>query len=246
MKNKNFYDDLSVFYDEMISPSPLIKKRAVELKNFLSPKFKAAADIGCGTGNDSIALAMNGLKVTGFDPSNGMIRQAKINTSGFDIKLVVAEAAKIPARFNNEFDVAVSLGNSLANIEKKYIFNSIKQIHSLLKKNGLLLIHILNYTAILKNNKKIVNITEKENNQFIRFYDFHKDYIIFNILIIDKNNLKKYELLSTTLFPYKKEFLFKILKTAGFHKIKFYSDFNQNIFIPFKSKDLVISAMKKE
>ena len=245
MKNKNFYNDLSFFYDEMISFSDIIKKRTHELKNFISYKYRDAADIGCGTGNDSVALAMNGLNVTGFDPSNGMIKQARINTEGFNVKLVVSGAEKIPTKFNNKFDIAISLGNSLANIEKKNISLSIKRIYSILKKNGLLIIQILNYTAVLKNNKRIVNITEKENNQFIRFYDFHKDNIIFNILKIDKTNLKNYDLLSTTLYPYKKEFLLKILKSAGFHQIKWYSDFNDNEFIPLKSKDLILTARKK-
>src|SRR5574342_215201 len=74
--NKNFFDSISYFYDEMIGFGISLKNRIDMYKKILSPGLNIAADFGCGTGLDSIALCKNGFKVTAFDISPGMIELA--------------------------------------------------------------------------------------------------------------------------------------------------------------------------
>jgi hypothetical protein len=66
----------------------------------------------------------------------------------------------------------------------------------------------------------------------------------FNILRFDESNPKDFELLTTTLFPYEKEFLITQIKKAGFKKVSVYSDLNKNKFQKFLSKDLILVAQK--
>ncbi len=44
-------------YDEMISFEKAVENKKKLLKNFIKPEMKYAADLGCGSGVDSIALA---------------------------------------------------------------------------------------------------------------------------------------------------------------------------------------------
>lgn len=246
MKVQNFFDDVSDFFDNMTDSSKVISIRKKLLKEFITPGMKTAADLGCGTGNDSISLGLNGLDVTGFDISEKMMEKAKINSKEFnlDLKFFKYSIDKIPSKFNNKFDFAVSLGNSLALIEKKKIENSIKKIFELLKHKGIFVLQILNYTAIKKADSRIVNITQNPPNVYVRFYDLFTMPLNFNILRFNSDNPNDFELLTTKLFPYDKDFLESILKKSGFKDIKAYSTLNKEKFDKNNSKDLILIAYK--
>ncbi len=81
LSNSAFYDNIAASYDEMISFNNVVHKRKLLLKNFISHSTKTAADIGCGSGVDSIALSLLGLKVSAFDPSSEMLKTAELNSN---------------------------------------------------------------------------------------------------------------------------------------------------------------------
>jgi len=247
MKNDTFFDAISGNYDSMINSENVIKMRSNVLKSFIQPEMKNAADVGCGTGNDSIALSLSGLNVTGFDNSTEMFNTAKKNSGTYNqkIKFIHSPADKINTKYFNKFDIVVSLGNTVANIPENKLDLSFKNIYNMLRINGVFVMQILNYTAIKKENKRIINITEDKKNTYVRFYDFEKTNLVFNILSIYKSDNKKYTLLGTTLYPYDRNYLKAKLQKAGFNNLKFYSDFIKGKFNSIKSKDLVIEAVKK-
>jgi len=102
----------------------------------------------------------------------------------------------------------------------------------------------LNYESLRKADKRIVNITRGKDSIFVRFYDFGKTGLSFNVLRINDKTLQEYKLITTDLYEYKKGDLKKLLTMNGFNKIKFYSDLNKSAFNPETSKDLVILAEK--
>ena len=70
MKNEKFYNEVSPFYDSMISmEKSLIRRKTFYESVFTNKHIKVVADLGCGSGLDSLALASMGLKVSGFDSS---------------------------------------------------------------------------------------------------------------------------------------------------------------------------------
>lgn len=247
INTENFYGSLSCNYDSMIGFDSLLAVRKDLLSRFIKPGLDNAADIGCGTGLDSIALKQLGLNVTGFDLSSDMIARAKINSAryGVEIDFLPFSAMRIPARFNNIFSAAVSLGNSLANVKRKDFLPSIKKIFALLKPGGMFLMQILNYSRILKNKERIVGITEREGNTFIRFYDFHKDKTYFNILRISGGERKNHSLITSEIFPYKTGEIISSFKQAGFGKIEKYGGLNKSNYLAGNSPDLVICAFKR-
>ena len=245
MRNNKFYNDLSSDYDSMLNIDKVINNRTSSLKKFIKREYKNAIDIGCGTGADSIALAMNGLNVNGYDTSEKMIKKAKLNAKGKNLKIRFSNSPvqDIKSTYNSKIDIVVSLGNAVANINTVTLNSIIRKVHKLLKTNGIFIIQILNYELIRKSNKRIVNITKSKDSLFIRFYDFAKNKLIFNVLRIN-NSSQDFSLISTELFEHKRNNLKAILKQAGFSGIRFYSDLNESLFNSKESKDLIIIAKK--
>ncbi len=230
----------------MVNASSYISARKEILKKFIKENYRSAADIGCGTGNDAIALALNGLDVTGFEPSADMLLKAKQKSKAFgcEIKFVNAPASRIKKNFDCKFDLVVSLGNALANMNPSELRKSVNRMRAVMRDEGTLLLQLLNYTNLRKENKRIVNVTESGGRIFFRFYDFLSGRLDFNILAADRENLKNHKLISTRLYEYKKSELSALLKNSGFKNIKFYSDFDLNLFSAASSKDLIITANK--
>jgi len=241
----SFYDELAIGYDEMISFDNTIQKKKKLLKTFINLKTKTAADIGCGTGVDSIALALNGLNVSAFDPSAGMLKVAESNSKKMNVSVNFQKstAEQITAEFNDKFDLVVSLGNTFANIPEDKFPDSIKRCYDILKPGGQVLIQILNYKKILADKQRILNITEGKNNFFIRFYDFNDAQVVFNLLLFSKHNISDYKLSSTEIYPYRKDDFESVFQSFGVNDIQFYGDLKLNEFQPNFSKDLFIRVI---
>lgn len=244
--NKNFFNSVSEFYDEMIVFDKSLITRQNALKKFIKPGMKTAADIGCGTGLDSISLSLLGLKVTSFDISEEMIQHAKSNSirRNLEIEYVNQSADKIGKPFNKSFDIALSLGNTLLNLDKNKLIKAISRVYNILKPDGLFLLQVLNFDLIKKENKRILKITQTKENYIVRFYDIFENFYNFNILRFNTLNTAQFSLNTTKLFPHRLSFFKSVLKNTGFKKIEIYGDLNLNKFNKFGSNDLVISAVK--
>ena len=244
MTNENFFDALSENYDGMISFTDAVEKKKLVLKGFTNDKITCAADLGCGTGVDSIALSKLGLKVTSFDISKGMINKAKQNADHENTKInfINKSITEIGEEHFNKYDLIVSLGNSLANLNSDQLEISIQIMKNMLRKNGKVLLQILNYIPILKDKKKIINITGDKNFQFVRFYDIMDDWLQFNVLRYSIDNPTEHNLISTKIYPHIFSDFVKLLENAGFQKINFFGGLNKSSLDKNLSKDLVISA----
>jgi len=245
--NSSVYDEIASEYDKMISFESAVEKKKSLLKNFFNQDVKMVAEIGCGTGVDSIALSLNGLKVSAFDPSNKMLSVAKSNSKKMNTDVVFYNfsADSIPKEFDHKFDLVVSLGNTFANISEDKLNASLKRCYEILKPNGQFLIQVLNYKKILDEKQRIVSITENNHKFFIRFYNFYNEQIAFNILTFNKNNTSEHKLSTTRIYPYQLEKFQSALTKSGFTNIQFYGDLKLSEFISSESKDLVLLANKE-
>jgi len=230
----------------MIPFEKAIKRKEELFKNLFKDNYKTIADIGCGTGSDSLALTGLGYNVTSFDPSAQMLNKARINakSSGIDLDFYQFGAAQIPDDFNGKYDVVISFGNSFANIPTEEFECSVCRCYSLLKEKGELYIQILNYKKILLEKKRIVSITTGKEKYFVRYYDFNENQIVFNILQFDKSDPSDHQLISTKIYPYTSNDFTPVLKKAGFKNFNYYGGFNFTPFDSQKSNDLIITAVK--
>lgn len=240
-----FYDNISGFYDRMIDFNKNLELRIGAYKNIF-PTRGLVADIGCGIGLDSIALAKNGHSVIAFDISSRMVEEAKKNAKKYEVDFEVQQYSfdDIPREYYKQFDYIISVGNTIAHLNSKQLTKGLKKIFAMLKTGGILFLHTLNYELIYRQSKRINNIAFKDEQTIIRFYDLDKDKIVFNILSFYLNNPKNHQLVSTRHYPYSSNSLKKMLGQAGFHGIKFYADFSKNHFIRQASKDIFVYAVK--
>jgi ubiquinone/menaquinone biosynthesis C-methylase UbiE len=247
MKNTEmFYDEVSLWYNEMVNYDESVKKREAALKKFVKPEMKTAADIGCGTGIDSIALSKLGLDVTAFDISSQMINQAKNKSAekNLAINYILSSADEIPVTIYNGFQLIVSLGNTMANLTGEQLEKSLGVMYNMLEKGGTALLQILNFTRILDKRERIVNITRSGDYYYTRFYDFLNDKINFNILRFHADNPSDRIMETTVIYPYNYKNIIRMIKSAGFSEVKLWGNLNREDFIPEKSTDLVVEVIK--
>jgi glycine/sarcosine N-methyltransferase len=242
---KKFYDNVSGFYEKMIDFEKNLELRINAYRNIF-PSCGLIADIGCGVGLDSIALAKNGHNVTAFDISPQMVEEAKKNLKKYNVNFQVYKNSflNIPNKYHNQFDSVVCVGNTIAHLSPTQLKRAINKIFMMLKPSGTMLLHILNYPLIVKNGKRINNIANRGGQTIVRFYDFKKNKIIFNILAFSSNQSKEYHLVSTPQYPHTAKIIKQFLKQSGFIKMFFYEDFFKNKLISLKSKDIFIQAVK--
>lgn len=243
MKSDKFYDVVSKFYGLMIDFDKNLEIRKSAYKNIF-PKLGKIADIGCGIGLDSIALLKNGHTVKSYDISPEMIKTAKQISSNYNVKILAQVGSFIEASSISTYDAIISVGNTIAHLNKKELAEAINYCYNGIKPGGQLFLHMLNYKLILKENKRINNIAVRDNLVIIRFYDFIKKDIGFNILTFPLDKPKEFTLVTTIHYPHKIKQLMRLLKQNGFEKITFGGDFQLNDFDEKTSKDLFILAKR--
>ncbi|MEW6701911.1 MAG: class I SAM-dependent methyltransferase [Bacteroidota bacterium] len=242
----NFYDEVSEFYDKMIDFEKNLDLR-IHAYQKIFPEKGTAVDFGCGIGLDSIALAMNGHKVTAFDVSSKMIEETKQNAAKFrlNIKAYTQSFESVPKNFNGKFNYVVSVGNTIAHLKANQLKRAIEKIYKMILPGGKIFLHILNYELIKNQKMRINNIANRDGKIIIRFYDFLTDNLDFNILSFHQNSPKDFQLVTTKHYPHKKSEIAFYLNAAGFTGIKFMKNFAGEKFNVRDSKDLFVEATKK-
>lgn len=93
-------------------------------------KYDNILDIGCGTGALPKTLYHKGLKVTGVDVSNGMLKQAKKKLKGLPIELLkIKPGEKLPFE-DKSFDVVITsyVAHGLEGKERIELYEEMKRI----------------------------------------------------------------------------------------------------------------------
>ena len=133
MAHKTIYDLSGDQYDFTRSADPYLTTKIFDL---LHPHSSGMhLDIGCGTGNYTMALAAKGLNFTGIDPSEKMLDVARAKAP--DIPWRVGSAENIPAD-NDAFD------NIIATLTLHHWDNldaAFAEIHRVLKTQGKIVIY---------------------------------------------------------------------------------------------------------
>jgi len=191
-------------------------------------------------------LCKNGLNVTGFDISEKMISLARKNAKRENCTVIFVKSSleDIPEAYFGKFDLVVSLGNTLANIDKQKLKRVFKKAFVLLKDDGNFLLQVVNIEMMRHSGKRIIGITRDKVNTYIRFYDFHSKQFMFNILRVSAKNPLDYNMSSTKIYSHNYRQLTNYAFAAGFKSCEIYGGLNKSKFQPNLSPDLVINFLK--
>lgn len=244
-----FYDRLSDDYDLMTN----FAKRFVHEKPFFNMLvqqygIKSALDAGSGTGFHSILMGQLGVHVTAVDLSKKMLERVSSHArdAGLDIEVIESSFIDLPDRTKKKYDALLCLGNSLPHLlTSKDLEKSMKNFAALLNPGGILLLQMLNYDRILANKERVQSVKEQDGVTFVRFYEFHKDHVVFNILKLRKENGRiEQEIESIKLRPIVKKELVHAVEAAGLSHIRVHGSIAMDDFQIGTSKDLVLFAQK--
>ncbi|MGC1390174.1 MAG: class I SAM-dependent methyltransferase [Bacteroidales bacterium] len=125
---ENTYDIIGTDYNSTRQADPFIADRLYYLLN--PDKDKLYLDIGCGTGNYTVALAERGLNFYGVDPSEKMLKVAQLSDQ--KINWLLGTTEKIPTN-KNIFDGVIAI---LTIHHWSDIKQSLKDIYRVLKARG--------------------------------------------------------------------------------------------------------------
>lgn len=250
-----FYSSFSENYDKIF---PLKQKKIELLNNTFSDldNEQSILDVGCGTGSYALELAKKGYRVTGIDLDPEMIELAKQKKAALNdteaqqrldfFKLGMLE---LNEEFNeSSFSGIYIIGNVLVHLNKAEIKEFIQILKGLLKKEGKILIQIINYQRILDLGLKgLATLYSKDGK--IRFerdyeYDEHNNKIYFKTTLVEQKNNKILAKNKIELYPLTKDELIDILESAAFNIETIYGNAAGEPFKKLESTPLILTASK--
>lgn len=108
--NTKLFDNIAKAYGKFFNIQVNKYKKIIDRVSgdFDISNYKTALDVGCGTGALSKALSQHGLKVTGVDPSIGMLEEAEKRVKDKEIKFINnSPGEKLPFP-DGTFDIVIS------------------------------------------------------------------------------------------------------------------------------------------
>ncbi len=262
------HNDFSALYDRFNDwPARLAREIPVLVRWLERARARTVLDASCGTGRHAIALAQRGYRVTGSDLSEGMIARSRQNAAaeGVDLPFVQASFAEVGARFPEQFDAVLCLGNSLPLVpEEAELSASLVGLRAALKPGGFLLLQSRNFDKVLAEGERFlplkVRVVDGQEWLFWRFYDFlGGGQLQFNVVILRRLTPPAppspgevsptsgeaewgLHVQSTPLRAWTHAELTAALQQAGFVAVESYGDYEGTPFRAEASPDLVLVA----
>lgn len=257
----DFFTRFAKYFDLSFSWSQrLAEEIPFLLKYFKKYKVKAVLDLGCGTGEHTLALAKKGFKVTGVDLNNDMLDYAKEKWKKQDKSVRQNfEFLNIPIRevqslHGKRYDAAICLGNALPNIsnyEKELL-----GLQETLNPKAIIILQIANYDKIMSEKQRFISFnfsfgeTGKEWEKefaFLRFYNFRPDGDLeFNVETLANDGMlwHSYGVETIVQKPTLKRNISRILNKLGFRNIRFFGDFKEAKYDRDSSQCLIAVATR--
>jgi glycine/sarcosine N-methyltransferase len=228
-----FYEKFADKYDDLVSFENRVRREA----NFFDSLFKkyeikTVLDCACGTGHHIIMLKQMGYNVKGSDLSPVMLEKTRVNLKKkeLDVPLKVADFRALTKTFDEKLDAVICIGNSLPHLmSNDDIYKALVEMNEILNENGILVLEQRNYNKLVKEQKRFIPISFRENEVFFYVLDYYISEIIFNIININVLD-RSFKVYTTEYNILKMEILEKLLKATGFQIMKYYDDYDFNKF----------------
>lgn len=243
------YNQLAPFYDFMIHWDERLQNEDPFFQHlFREQMTQSILDLGCGTGEHVLHWAEMGYNLTGVDSAKEMIAQAKqkAETLDVDVEFLCLPIDQFSSKIDEKFDMITCIGNTLPHvIELGKLKQLMNNIAGSLNPFGSAVFHLQNYETILEVQRRDFPVKSREVDGkeyvFMRFYDYYKDKLLFNLVSAVKENeqwtSKSY---SVFHYPWRMGELKEIALDAGFKTVMAYGDFAFNEYKSTESENLIL------
>jgi glycine/sarcosine N-methyltransferase len=146
----SFYEQIGKYYDHIF---PVGEQQLNFIKQTAGSPPKKILDVACGSGGYSVALAREGYLLQAIDLDDEMVRLAgeKAKKEKLDMGVSKCDMKDIEGRFKMEFDGVFCIGNSIVHLGSlSEITDVFKQMNSVLRQGGFLILQTINYDRVLK------------------------------------------------------------------------------------------------
>lgn len=171
------------------------------VKLFKDSGAKRILDIGCGSGDYSIALAERGFHVLGIEGSKGMFNEAKKKWRKLpkniqeNVNFLYGDYIKSLGNIKGEYDAAIFMRSSFMHLPNIYM-QVLEKLNSVLsKKNGIIVLELSNYDKAIKYHNNLRRFVVRESkissgwkHAYLWFYDPPKkkgDLLMLNVAMFD-------------------------------------------------------------
>lgn len=228
------YTNFAMVYDELMSDvdyglwveyiEELIKESGSKVENIL--------ELACGTGNITIPLAKKGYDIAGVDISWEMLEKAKekAESEGMELVLLNQDMKELDFAVYNLDAVVCACDGFNYILEDEELEEIFKNIHSLLKEDGLFIFDISSYyklSEILGQNTFAEN---REEMSYIwqNYFDEEEAMVEMDLaFFIKEGEMYKKSSESHYQRAYRRDEVEMMLESAGFREVKVYSDFTK-------------------
>ena len=252
MSQVPLYDALAPDYDRFVEWEGRLAYELPFLTTLLEAhRVQRVLDVACGTGQHAIALAQRGYQVVGADLSAAMVARAKDNAvcQAAEVTFVVAGLGDLSA-LGMTFGAALCLGNSLPHLlSESAVAGALADLSAVLRPGGLLVIQNRNFDRMWAVRERFMSPQSTRDAEgewlFLRFYDFGKETVTFNMLRLRRTDDGwVQDVDSTELRPIFGHDLARALAAAGFDQIALYGSYDGSPFEPDESGDLIAVARR--
>jgi len=240
------YNNFAERYDLMMWENPA--RRAFFKQLFIRHNVKEVLDCACGTGHDLIMFNELGVKVSGSDLSESMLKlsRKKLAQEKIEISLQKLDYRYLPSHWSERFDAVVCLTNSINEpLRDAETLMALKSMRSVLRSGGILVFDQGQTDASMQKPPRFAPVIN--NPDFTRFFVMEYEGNIQTVHIFDFIHTQEtcnYQHDSVQIRIRLQDSWEKILSEAGFTESEFIGDWNSTPYNKDSSSRLIVISKK--
>ncbi len=245
----DFYDRLSPEYRDNMGWDwdAEMRREGATLDGFLASAMERAGpyallDCTCGIGTQAIGLALQGHRVHGSDLSAVSIERARREAEGYGVPMSfsVADFRSLGAAIPETFDVVLSCDNAIAHcLDDDDLGAALTSIRTRLKPDGLLLLSLRDYDALLADKHRFNNqhVQDRPDGRRVVFQlwdwaDDERSYRNHQFLIKEANGVYELKHFETVLRVLSQKDIITAVRAAGYKDVCWHTPAESGYYQP--------------
>lgn len=202
MNAKDHYDNhLANFYSWMIGD---FETRANEQYSFfqshgiLPKENRAAVDLGCGNGIQSIALARLGFDVIAIDFNKTLLSELQLHKDKYSISTFELDMMNFKEKVKTPVEVITCMGDTISHLSSmEDIDEIVSRMHSILASSGKIVLSFRDYSTAICGESRFIPVKSDENRILTCFLEYFDDNVNVTDLLHEKENDKWVQIVSS-------------------------------------------------